>query len=518
MALIGKPTVKTTTAFDIFFISDNPYTINFTWTGQRCNGNRLTIIETGKTHDITGLSSTYHELTITVCNSLGLKNGNTYHATITMLDFEGNAVSNPSDQFLIYCYSTPTFSIRNITNNSTIKSTEFMALLDYYSNKMEISSYKFNLYDETGTMLLDSSNELYEIPDANTTDYSACSYTFKGLENNTSYRIEAKGVTIYGMELQCSYYFTVETNASSIYSTTSADATRDGNIRLDINCTPMGYESNDISYINNEEINLTNNNSYVKYTLMKPLDDFKFMGKLRGIKTLNKPILSFSDDTQNNISIIPTIKYAHNALISNLRDFNWKRGAMYTSGNFATTSSGNYYIDITYYNAPDRVTLNTNYQDYFYIYCYDENYNALDCDNGINGIRKFYFANIGQTYNTSHAKYVRFAFPYKSEYVDYQTKITLTMNYSETALSNFIKLQYFQYKDSTYIDYIESAQISFNLYVNDKQYTVNGSSFELLYDSNKDKFYLDENRNFKIEIIRKNGNYNLNVTEIMEGD
>lgn len=504
MALIGKPIVKSTTAFDIDSKQDILYTINFTWNGQRCNGNRLTIIETGKSYDITGLSSTFHNITKDECNTLGISNGNTYHATITMLDYEGNPVSNPSDQFLLYCYATPVFKIRDIVNNATIKSTELMVMLDYRANKMELSSYKFNLYDTTGTILLDSSNELYELPNENTTDYSVCSYTFKGLENNTSYYIEAKGVTVYGMELQCSYFISVKTNGSSIYNTVSATATRDGNVSLDIKCTPMGYESNNISYIDGEEISLTGKNSYVKYTLVKPLDDFNIMTKLRAIKGNSDSILSFSDNNNNVISIKPKIEYIHDALISTLKDFNWELGYVSESdGAFLPSSSGNYYIDMSYYKAVDKIILNSG--NYIKIFYYGEKYNYLGFD----------FKTVGQGYSFDNpyqsAKYVRFAFGKASE----GESISLTMDYSDEVLSTLIRPQQFQYENSIYIDYIKSANIKLNLYVND-QYTINSSSFELIYDSKEDLFYLDENRKFLIQIIRNNGNYKLIVTEETE--
>ncbi len=497
MALIGKPTVKPTTAFDIKLLStDNTYTINFTWNGQRCNGNRLTIVETGKTHDITGLSSTCHNLTATACNSLGLKNGNTYHATITMLDFEGNAVSNPSDQFLIYCYSTPAFVIRDIYDGCTIKNSEFTALLAYDSYEMSLASYKLSLYDETGSILIDSSQELYEVPNENTTDYSSCSYTFKGFEDNASYNIKAKGVTVYGMELECSYYFTVKTNQSNIYNSMSTKATRDGNITLGINCIPMGYESNGVSYLNNDEVNLTNKKSYVEYTLIKPIDDFKFIGTLRGVKDLSKPVLSFSDKNDNEIiiSLAPKCTYDHSSLISNLRNFNWEQGSF----SYVASPVGNYYIDTTYYDAPNSITLNQNYDDYFYIHCYDENHSPLDCDNGTNGIKKYYFANRGSTYDTSFARYVRFSFPKKPEYTDYQTKIDITMNYTDEFISKLIRPQIFKYKDSTFIDFISAATMSLDLYINNKQYTCSGYYFDLTYNDAEDKFYFDDNVKLKV--------------------
>lgn len=401
--LIGKPTVKSTTAFDIYTLTQNPYIINFVWNGQKCYGNRLTV--NGMNHDITGLSSTYHTLTKQVCDQLNIKNGNTYTATITMLDSDGNAASNPSDQFFIYCYSTPTFSIRNIYNNSTIKTTEFMALLEYSSKDgMELQSYKFNLCDNTGTILLDSSNELYMLVDENTTDYSNCSYTFKGLENNNSYIIEAIGLTVYGMELKCTYQINVKSTSSTIQSLVTTEATKDGNINVNISCIPMKYESSgSLSYIDNEEIDLREKNEYVKYTLVKPLNNFKFKGKLRGIKNLSKSVLSFSDSTgtdNNIISIIPDVHYIH-----------------------ATTEQS------------DDTT-------------------------------------------------------------------------------NLIRPEEFIYNGAEYIDYIESAYMTLNLYVNDTLYVANGTNVQLLYDSLKDEFYLDESREFIIEIIKIDGNYGLTVTEI----
>lgn len=523
MALIGKPTVKSTTAFSVSSeLDDSPYIINFTWNGQKCSGNRLTIVETGLSNDIIGLSSTFHELSKTVCDNLGLTNGNTYHATITMLDYEGNPASNPSDQFLLYCYAVPVFTIKNVNNNSTVKSTEFMALLNYYSNAMALSSYKFNLYDATETVLLDSSDELYELPNENTTDYSLCSYTFKGLENNASYYIEAKGVTVYGMELQCSYHITVEINTSSVYSTISADATRDGNVSLNINCIPMGYEYNNISYIDNEEINLTGSDSYVKYTLATPIDDFKFMGKLRGIKNLEEPLISFSDTTSDSkISLIPKIQYVHGTAkgyIPTKLSNNWERGWIYTLGDLRPTDDSNAnYIDTTYYDAPESINFENDYGIYFWIMMYDENKVFIDR----------HYSYLSKEYDTSNAAYVRFAFRNSTELDDeYNNKIRITMNYSMSTEDinalGLIRPQTYQYKNDdiihTYIDYIESAALVINLYVDNKQYTVNGSSFILDYDNENDLFYLDPNREFLTEITRIDGNYKLIVTESIKED
>lgn len=316
MTLTGQAVVKSTTAFDINKINaENPFIIHFIWNGPKCNGSRLTIIETGLSHEITGRSSTFYELTDDICNALGLTNNNSYHATITMLDNYGEPISNPSEQFLLHCYPTPTFAIRNIFNNSTIDSTEFVAILNYFSSKMELTSYKFNLYNNTGKALLESSKELYITADSSTTDFSNCSYTFKGLENGESYIIEAVGVTVYNMELKCSYHFSVNANASNVYSLLLAEATHDGNITVTLGCIPMKYDSSDtLTYIANEEIDLRNKNDYVKYTLVKPLKNFKLKAKLRAIKDFTKPIFSFIDSSNEKAPIfflIPEIQYTH---------------------------------------------------------------------------------------------------------------------------------------------------------------------------------------------------------------
>ena len=212
------------------------------------------------------------------------------------------------------------------------------------------------------------------------------------------------------------------------------------------------------------------------------------------------------NENENVLSVIPKANYIYNTLPVQMKNFNWKIGS---TPSFTETNNGTRYIDTTYYPAPDSITLNVKYLDYFYIYCYDQDKNQIT----------FLFADMGKTYDTSQYTYVRFAFPKKDEYTDYQTKIDLTMNYAEDYLSTLIRPQQFQYKDSTYINYIESANAAFDLYINNKQYTVNSSSFILDYDNDNDEFYLRPDKEFFIEITRIDGNYKLNVTEtIKEGD
>ena len=107
-----KPIISgTLTAWDVGI---STCTINFSWNGGLVAGNRLTIVETGLYHDTTGISKTYHTITPEIAKELGLKNGTTYHATITMINYDGIAVSETSQQFILKCYATPVFRINNL--------------------------------------------------------------------------------------------------------------------------------------------------------------------------------------------------------------------------------------------------------------------------------------------------------------------------------------------------------------------------------------------------------------------
>lgn len=499
MTLIGKPVVYTIPAIDLNrYVFNSPYQISFKWNGQRCNGNRLTIIETGEYHDITGISSTTHGVYNKMC---GIENGQTYHATITMLDFQGEPISNPSDQFLLHCYETPIFRIENLNEDTNVLNfSEFTALLSYYSANMQLSSYMFHLYSQDN-VLIDSSPELYIVPDENTEDYTYCSYTFKGLENGKIYYIEAVGSTTYGMELNRRYKLNINQKSSSVHSNFIVTPTKEGNMNLQISCVPLKTsQSDNITYLNNSEINLSERNAFVKYTFLKNVDkDFKLKTRFRGIKQFDKPILSFSDDSGGDktvISLLPKLNYIYNSIPLTLKDFNWELGDIdLNTGIFTSSSVGTYYVDDSYYVVPDSISV-VNCPSDFQCLFYDKDYNYLSCLSE---------QNINTTLQNSY--YMRFLYP-KSSTLSSDLAIECVYN----DLTQYIRNQEFTYGNSIFLNYIESAYITFVLQSDDEQYTIGNTSIDLLYDNGTDVFYLDEKKYIKAVIMRKNGIYGLKIS------
>lgn len=93
-----------------------------------------------------------------------------------------------SKEMTFYNATTPTLSL-SVTSPITVKSNEFITTYTQAEN-VTVESYKYYLYDSTGLILLQSSNEIYS---------SKLTYTFDGFLNNTTYNVKNIITNQYGM-------------------------------------------------------------------------------------------------------------------------------------------------------------------------------------------------------------------------------------------------------------------------------------------------------------------------------
>ncbi len=186
-----KPYLQKIKPFD----ADKDYEISLSWTGNRSHSNRIIIrdYETNAVIWDDTVSSFSLKHTIPAHT---LTNGRTYTIQAQTYDIGGNP-SALSDKVLFHVFQTPDFYFHNLPQNRIVEGSSFTAEIYYYSADWEdISKYRFSLYDASGKLLLDSAEQ---------TDALFISYTYRGLSNNTVYRIRCVGVTVNGMELDTGY-------------------------------------------------------------------------------------------------------------------------------------------------------------------------------------------------------------------------------------------------------------------------------------------------------------------------
>lgn len=161
--------------------------------------------------------------------------GKRYVAQIQVFDEDGNS-SQLSDQMPFYCFTTPSFKITNITNNSVIKNASVSPILEYSQNEGEaLDNFQFQLYDQS-KVLVNNSPIYYSL--------DTTSYTFYSLENNAVYYIRAIGETTHGIILGTDYIQVtmryVQIPANAIFS--AENIYNKGYINIQSNISDVGFE------------------------------------------------------------------------------------------------------------------------------------------------------------------------------------------------------------------------------------------------------------------------------------
>lgn len=123
-----------------------------------------------------------------------LENGEYYTAYIETYNSSGE-VSSHSSFIQFYCFTAPSFSFSNLSQDAVISNSSFEFELAYYQLEGEqIESYNFNLYDAQGVKIATSGIKYAASSDT-------LSHSFSGFIDNTLYFIEAEGKTVYGTTL-----------------------------------------------------------------------------------------------------------------------------------------------------------------------------------------------------------------------------------------------------------------------------------------------------------------------------
>lgn len=187
---MAKPIIKKITPFD----ANRDYEIGISWTGSRAYANRIIIRDNEANNVVFNEIITSFILKHTI-PAHTLSNGRQWVIQVQVFD-EENIASALSDKVLFYTLAAPEFYFKDLPDNSNITSAALSASIYYHSSDWEdISKCIFYLYDSSKKLLLESS----AVTDTN------INYTYRGLENDTSYYIRCVGTTVNGMSLDTGY-------------------------------------------------------------------------------------------------------------------------------------------------------------------------------------------------------------------------------------------------------------------------------------------------------------------------
>ncbi len=191
MAETARPIIQKITPFD----AAKDYEIALTWLGSRAHANRIVICDNNTNSvvfdDTVSSFSLKH-----LIPAHTLSNNRKYTIEAQVYDVE-NIPSALSAKVLFYTFATPDFYFEDATEDFLITSSSYPAAVHYYSEDWEeLGKYMFYLYDSSRKLLIQSTEM---------TDDHEISYTYKGLDNNTTYYVRCTGVTVNGMELDTGY-------------------------------------------------------------------------------------------------------------------------------------------------------------------------------------------------------------------------------------------------------------------------------------------------------------------------
>nr|DAH38698.1 MAG TPA: hypothetical protein [Caudoviricetes sp.] len=261
MALV-KPVLNTVNAFDA--TQQQIFTFNYNGS-QQIVRNTLTIRENTKNQVVYSQSQEglkYEH--ILPANTL--TNGVYYNAYLTVSDSTG-ADSPASSPIQFYCYAQPVFTLTNMPIGSVIENATYDFTFQYtQAQNQALNTYVVNLYD-TNKRLISTSGELY----ANSTEVPLdLSYTISGFDNTTIYYIEITGVTVNNLAtttglIEFTVRYTRPTMFTLLEITNMCD---EGYVNITSNLISIDGETNanPPKYNGNEEIDLTDNGVWVKWT------------------------------------------------------------------------------------------------------------------------------------------------------------------------------------------------------------------------------------------------------------
>ena len=259
---LTRPTLLSQVAFDATETQTFSFVVN--GVSSQIVANQLTI-RNQDTNDIV-----YQEKQETfqyehIVNANELTNGTYYNATISVFDVNNNQ-SPESIPIQFWCYSTPTLEFTNIPTSGIITNTAFTFEFEYNQAENEsINSYVINLFNSSQVQISTSG---VQYADTGTPPFAGA-YTFTGFDNSTVYFIQIIGTTIEGTIVSTSLQqFTVQYTRPDIFTLMELNNNCDeGYITIGSNIILIEGKSNPDppTYINNQEVDLTENGSWVMW-------------------------------------------------------------------------------------------------------------------------------------------------------------------------------------------------------------------------------------------------------------
>ena len=262
-----------------------------------------------------------------------LTNGKVYSVQIQVTDTNGD-ISQFSDPMIIYCFTTPTFTFANVSQEQTLTSSYYRFDINYSQLEGELlNQYTVILYN-SNRIEINNSGSLY--------DTSDLGYTFYNLTNNEFYYIRATGVTVHNMTVDTGYiYFNISYLTPPVYTLLGLENLRSaGAIRISPNIKVIGATCNPDPpiYIDDKEIDLTGDGSYVDFE-----DGFQIND--------NFLIQSIGRDFTPQSTIMELSNGEHNIKIN------------YRIGNFEGQNGNKAYIELKAYNVLTCYYQMSNYID-----------------------------------------------------------------------------------------------------------------------------------------------------------
>lgn len=232
-------------------------------------------------------------------NANGITNGVYYNYTFVTYN-SNNQASAESSPIGFWCYTTPTLTLDLVPNAQGIVEVNNSSLTingvytQAENELMDIVSIA--LYD-SGNTIMQASGSLYD---------QSFSYTFNGLTDNTTYKLQASCVTVNGTQVSgVLYTLYVDYLTPTLYTILQIENNcEQGNITVRNNMTLIDGRSNPSPpiYINNEKISLLNSGDYVKWNNGYEVSgDFTLKTKIESIPIEGNLITLNNNDVNGQI-------------------------------------------------------------------------------------------------------------------------------------------------------------------------------------------------------------------------
>ena len=299
MALV-RPTLLPVVAFD----ATQEQTFTFTVQGSSAQvvANQL-IIRNQDTNDIV-----YQEKQETftykhVVNADELENGTYYNAVVSTFDANGNE-SPTSIPIQFWCYTTPTLTFTNLPTGNIITNASFNFEFTYNQVENEpLNNYTINLYNSFQSIISTSG---VQYTNSTTVPFTS-SYLFSGFDNSTTYYVQVEGITLEGTSVstplqQVTVQYIRPDTFALLQLTNNCN---EGYITIQSNISLIEGISNPDppTYINDEEIDLTDEGSWVQWN-----DGYSITGDMLARLWFRNPnpysqILQFSNTSGQTIKM-----------------------------------------------------------------------------------------------------------------------------------------------------------------------------------------------------------------------